>query len=173
MARLLLTFVAFLVLTIDCLSQSGVSRNSTTEVITVTVFLSLDCPISQKYVTELNAIFEKYERSGFRWKFIVPGWVKKREIKRFVKEYKTRFPMSLDKDKPTLSAHLGASVTPEVFVQKNDSVAYSGAIDNWFYELGRYRRQTTENYLIDALESILKNQEPKIKRTTPIGCPIQ
>jgi hypothetical protein len=173
MVRLLLTFAAFLAFTPNSLSQSGVSRNSKTEIVTVTVFLSLDCPISQKYITKLNAIFESYSQSGIDWTFIVPGKVKKRDLKRFAKEYRTLFTLAADKSKPALTDYFGATVTPEVFVQKNGKIVYSGAIDNWFYELGKYRQQTTEDYLVNALESILKNKEPEVKRTPPIGCPVQ
>jgi len=46
-------------------------------------------------------------------------------------------------------------------------------IDHWFYDLGSYRQQTTENYLKDALDAVLKGAEPILKKTDAIGCIIQ
>lgn len=147
--------------------------NSALKSIQVTIFLGIDCPVSQKYITRLNSIYSTYKIQDIEWHFIVPGKIKKSKIKSFVKEYNVQFEIASDKSHPSITAAYGASVTPEVFLSKGEKTIYKGAIDNWFYELGKYRQQVTENYLIDALEAVLRNEEPLIKETTPIGCFIQ
>ena len=140
----------------------------------VAVFIGLECPISQKYIHRLNDIYKKYiNRSSLKWSFIVAGDVKEKEIKKFIKEYDVRFPIESDDSELHRTAYFEASVTPEVIIKQGDKTLYRGAIDNWFYELGRYRAQTTEQYLTDALDAILKNQEPLIKKTKAFGCFIE
>ena len=142
--------------------------------ITITVFLGIDCPVSQKYITTLNSIYTSFkDRTEIEWIFIIPENVKKSKLKAFAKEYKIKFPLESSLTRKKSAAYYEATVTPEVFVEKKGRTLYKGAIDNWFYELGKYRQQVTENYLIDALESVLRNQEPIIKETTPVGCFIQ
>jgi hypothetical protein len=71
-------------------------------------------------------------------------------------------------------SYLDAKVTPEVFLfDKEFELRYKGAIDNWFYELGKYRRVTSDHYLIDALQSVLGGEDPIIMETEAIGCLIQ
>lgn len=139
--------------------------------VSVYVFLACECPISQKYVPVLNSIYSTYKNTpSFKWTFVIPGKVKKSEIQDFISEYGVQFPLEND-PRITTVKKLHASTTPEVIIVK-DSVLYSGAIDNWFYELGKYRREATEKYLIDALEAIKDGREPLIKKTEAVGCPI-
>ena len=140
----------------------------------VAVFIALDCPISQKYISTLNDIYLKYKnRDQFKWSFIVPGKGSKKKIKAFINEYDVKFPLKADGAMLRRTKYFKASVTPEVVMMKYDKMIYRGAIDNWFYELGRYRSIINEHYLIDALESVLNNKEPVIKETQAIGCFIQ
>ena len=56
---------------------------------------------------------------------------------------------------------------------KNLDLKYRGAIDNWFYELGGYRQDVTEDYLIDGIDAILAGSDPKKPSTLAVGCLIQ
>jgi hypothetical protein len=139
--------------------------------ITVTVFFGLDCPISQKYVPRLNELVKEY--SSFRWEFLIPTEVKKKEINTFRKEYEPGFALDVD---PSMekTMKLGVTVTPEVVVaDAAGQVLYQGAIDNWFYELGRYRQFITEHHLTNALDAIAAGKPVPVTRTEPIGCLIQ
>jgi hypothetical protein len=134
----------------------------------VTVFLACECPISQKYVPLLNSIYSRYKE--FKWSFVVPGKVSKSDISGFAKEFDVRFPLTVDRKGSTVN-RLHAGTTPQVIIVR-DSVVYTGAIDNWFYELGKYRREATEHYLVDALEAIRQGNNPVVRETEAIGCPI-
>jgi hypothetical protein len=147
-----------------------ISRGST---ITVIIFLSEDCPISQKYVPAINAIQRKYHDRGVRIHAIIPGKIKKSDLTRFKEEYAITFPITRDK-KYRMVQLLSATTTPEVFMfDRNLDLKYRGAIDNWFYELGGYRQEVTEDYLIEAIDALLAGGQPDKANTLAVGCLIQ
>jgi hypothetical protein len=139
---------------------------------TVTIFLGLDCPISQKYAALLNQYYSKYKES-FTWKAFVPQNVSKDEIKQFRDEYGVLFPLKRDSNLNATEKY-EATVTPEVIVtDMRGDIVYRGAIDNWFFELGKYRQQITESYLDSALVAVLNSRTPYKTATEPIGCFIE
>lgn len=139
---------------------------------TAILFLGTDCPITQKYISRIRDIVEEF-KSTTAFYGVFPTQFSVKEIKAFKKEYKIEFTLLSDNEME-LAKHLGATVTPEVFLlDKNLHLQYQGAIDNWFYELGKSRLNTTENYLIDALSAVAKGQTPSISKTEAIGCFIQ
>lgn len=155
----------------SCFAQSDTIRHSQVE---IAVFLGSDCPISQKYISRLNEVYLKYKGvPGHSWTFIFPEHISKRKIKEFAAENNAKMPLSVDDRNLSRTSYFQASVTPEVIIMKEGRVLYRGAIDNWYYELGRYRQKATEHYLTDALEAIVKAQEPPVRKTTAIGCFIQ
>ena len=139
----------------------------------VVVFLSPWCPISQKYIPTLNAIYDEYASKNVEFFALMPGKVTAKERKQFVNDFNIRFPVNADK-KYKWAASMNASITPEVFVfDANDSLQYHGAIDNWFYDLGRYRSEPTDHYLINAVDAVLAGKMPSVKSTEATGCSIQ
>lgn len=141
------------------------------ERVQVAVFLAYDCPISQKYIPAINKLYKEYRATpGFEWFFVVPGKRDRRAYESFVKEYAVQFPLTHD-PKLRLVRSFGATVTPEVVIRKQN-IVYRGAIDNWFYELGKYRHNVTEQYLADALLAVVHGNLPAITETKAIGCPI-
>lgn len=139
---------------------------------TVIVFLGIDCPISQKYMVKLNSLAEKYGET-VSWVGKVPEKVTEEELKVFGRDYNLKFPLTADKDQKEARG-LKATVTPEVFVfDKGGLLKYQGAIDNWFYELGKNRLQITEHYLDSALSAVVRGYDPALSKTEAIGCFIQ
>jgi hypothetical protein len=137
----------------------------------VAVFISSECPISQKYVAVLNKIYQEYGGNpSLDWRFVVTDDITKKELRSFVDEYNIEFPVQRDERRAMIKS-FGPSVTPQVVIKSN-YILYSGAIDNWFYGLGQYRQVVTENYLTDALDNLLNGRVPPIQRTEAVGCPI-
>lgn len=65
-------------------------------------------------------------------------------------------------------------IAPSVLiVDENKKILYKGAIDNWYYDIGKHRRKATEHFLKNAILSISQNQFDFIKETKPIGCYIE
>jgi hypothetical protein len=142
--------------------------------IIVAVFLGIDCPISQKYMGTLNGLYNRYkEQPEIVWHFVVPEDIKDRDVKKFARDYNAQFPMVADGPDRPFTARFGATVTPQAVVIVDGKQHYSGAIDNWFYALGKYRNKVTEHYLVDALEAGLAGRPPKVTSTEAIGCFIQ
>lgn len=145
----------------------------------VLVFLAAECPISQKYVPILRG--EQKAFSDVQFLAIFTKWEKKEMIQTFLKEYELNqglsphdsIPVLTDK-KNQLIKNIDARITPEVFLFTKEGVLeYRGAIDDWYYALGKYRQEPTQNYLKDAIISVLNNEPVKIKQTDAIGCIIE
>jgi hypothetical protein len=78
--------------------------------------------------------------------------------------------LELDKDHELVRKY-SITVTPEVvLLDATGKVQYRGAIDNWYYELGKHRQTVTEHYLIDAIQSSISGETIAIKEAKPIGC---
>jgi hypothetical protein len=94
----------------------------------------------------------------------------KKEINKFISTYQMHVPIRIDVDN-TLAKKLKATITPEVFiVDPQGVVVYQGAIDNWFYALGKNRPQATVHYLEDAIQDIQAGRKVGIPFTKAIGC---
>lgn len=135
----------------------------------VYAFLGTDCPISQDYIGVLNEMNVRYN-NRVAFVGLIPDGVSKDDIQKFRDEYQVKFSLEAD-NKLTLIKKYDIRTTPEVvFVDHNHQVKYQGAIDNWFYALGKHRSSPTEHYLQDAIEQTLSGNEVKVKTTQAIGC---
>ena len=136
------------------------------------VFLSPECPLSQNYTKQINEINEKFRNNKVLILPVISGKdFSKKQIHAFKDKYNLNSDILLDKNYK-LASELNAGVTPEVFLihSGDKSVVYSGAIDNWAISLGKQRKEITETYLINAIDSTLQGNEVKHSRTKPIGC---
>jgi peroxiredoxin len=174
MSRMLSMFVvaALTVLSNSAPSQQlpeSLKSNGRPQVI---IFYSVDCPICQQYVHTLNTLHKQYA-GRVELQAILSEDIGKKQLTEFVLEYQVDFPLLYDKKGEWMS-RLNPAVTPEVFLfNPSGLLVYQGAIDNWFYELGKYRPEPTEHYLMDALEATLGNQAFTPRKTEAIGCMIQ
>ncbi|NJN41981.1 MAG: redoxin domain-containing protein [Flammeovirgaceae bacterium] len=155
--------------------ESDINQTKNPEDISVLFFFATDCPITQKYMSRVKEIVSEYSSEQISFTAYFPSPLDKKKLKTFRKEYNVSKSLEFifDKDQH-ITEKLNAMVTPEVFVVNSNSVVvYSGAIDNWFYELGRYRLETNEHYLKEALSSLRNGEAPVLQRTEAIGCVIQ
>lgn len=137
----------------------------------VAVFIGTDCPISQKYGNTLRELRETYPNINLYG--IIPKNFTREQIRGFKKDY--RIPFNLYHDSGNrVAKEFEATITPEVYLFDNKgTIYYSGAIDNWFYELGRNRKEPTQLYLVDAIEQALKLEAISVPKTDAIGCLIE
>jgi peroxiredoxin len=69
----------------------------------------------------------------------------------------------------SLARALGSERTPEVFLFDRDRrLVYHGAIDD-----NRDEGEVTTHYLRDALDAVLRGDQPEIGETTPVGCTVK
>ena len=147
----------------------------------VLVFFATDCPICQRYVPILRGMADSI--SDIKFILVFSKWETKEAIKTFAVD------LNMDSHMPNQATHnitlledtenylikkLKATTTPEAFFySKNHQLLYRGAIDNWFYALGRYRPQATEHYLQNAINQYLNNDKITISNTKAVGCFIE
>ena len=134
-------------------------------------FLATTCPISQKYTQEINRLNKVYTSKDIEM-FLVFPTVKnnKKEIEAFCATYQITMPYIMDRNF-ALTKQLNAKITPEVFVVNEDrTILYHGAINNWYYALGKNRMHITEHYLEDAIKAILNKEKILKDYVAAIGC---
>lgn len=177
MFRYFTKYITILLLT--CLSYSGTtlagnldSESKSDPIknkLTLYLFLAPDCPISLKYINRIKELSSKYSDS-VKFTGLVPKGYTMVELEKFKKEYDIDFDLSID-DNNQLINELNVKVTPEVvLLDVNKKVRYQGAIDNWFYALGKNRSKPTEHYLLNAIEYVLANRAIEVSKTEAIGC---
>ena len=135
------------------------------------IFLNPDCPISQKYGIKIR---ELSQLDGVKLIGVQanPG-VSTDQIVAYMKEYGYSFPILNDENQAIVHLY-HASITPEVFLtDSSGEVLYSGAIDNWFVALGKYRREATEHYLLDAINQYKNQGFVTLNKTKAVGCLIE
>jgi hypothetical protein len=134
-------------------------------------FLATTCPISQKYTLEINRLNKVYASKDIEMMLVFPtekGY--KKDIQAFCTTYQITMPYIIDRNF-ALTKQLNAKITPEVFVvNENREILYHGAIDNWYYALGKNRMHITEHYLEDAIKAILKKEQIEKEYVAAVGC---
>jgi thiol-disulfide isomerase/thioredoxin len=138
---------------------------------TVTIFYSTTCPICQKMTLTLRELKSNFENRGIEFQLVFPSdYDTPGRIGRFLKTYKLKIKYISDYDKH-LARKMNATVTPQAILTDSvGQILYSGKIDNWFEDIGKRRTVITEHYLQGALNSYLKGEDIKIKKTEPVGC---
>ena len=137
--------------------------------LTVYIFTTADCPISNRYAPEIQRLATKY---GDNAKFVLVFPVAS-DTPRVISEYKVKFGYSLEHVRDNdhkLLRRIGATVTPEVAVMKGDTVLYRGRIDDRYVELGRERPKPTTHDLEDALRAAIAGKTIVVKQTRAVGC---
>lgn len=139
--------------------------------LTVHVFLSTECPVSQQYVRRLTDLQRHYKTLGVRFIAWFPLRTDNaRTIRRFQSEYVLSFAGKPD-DGARLARQLRVRITPEVVVMQPDGrVRYQGAIDDWYVSLGKHRPDAIRHYLRDALDALLAGNDALIAKTDAVGC---
>jgi thiol-disulfide isomerase/thioredoxin len=137
--------------------------------LTVYVFTTTDCPISNRYAPEIKRIAAKFDgQAKFVLVYPVPS-----DSPDLIREHKKKFAYSIesirDGDQKLLKI-TGATITPEVAVMKGDRLLYRGRIDNRYVELGTERPRPTTHDLEDAIAAVIAGKPVAMKSTQAVGC---
>lgn len=151
------------------------TKTQAQEKILVQFFMHTTCPISQKYTLTINEIAKKFQNQPVQFELIfldIKNTSQLKKVKEFVQVYKIQIPFKTYKN-TDYAQQMGIKVTPEVLVMYNNQIQYQGAIDDWFIDWGKNKKQPAQFYLINAMNSLLSKQTVWIKKTNAIGCLIE
>jgi peroxiredoxin len=139
----------------------------------VLLFVSTDCPLSNRYVPELNRIQGSYASRGVAF-YAVQGdaTIPAADVKKHVQEFAYVFPYLLDPAE-SLAEFAGAATTPEAAVlSARGELLYLGRIDNRLQGYGQERVKVTEFDLRETLDAVLAGKPVPNPRTKALGCAI-
>ena len=137
---------------------------------TVLVFTTTDCPISTRYVPEVNRLTAKFAgKVRFVLVYPVAG-----DTDAIVRAHMKKFGYTTEwRHDPgqKLVKQTGVTVTPEVAVLSADQkLLYRGRIDDRYIEFGKDRPQPTVRDLERTLDAIVAGQPIPVAETKAIGC---
>lgn len=137
----------------------------------VLVFLGPECPISQRYVPELNRIAAAHQTNAVEFYGVVAARKSARtNAAAFAREYAVDFPILVD-DTLSLARWLRPTHVPEAYVLKRDGdLIYHGRIDDWYESIGKPRAVIQQRELRDAINALLSDRTPARTYARPVGC---
>jgi peroxiredoxin len=136
-------------------------------------FVTVDCPVGNSYVPEMNRLREAYAARGIAFYAVqADPSVPQPEVARYAHDYRYSFPLLLDPSQ-TLVGLANATITPQVAVLSPEGkVLYLGPVDNRVEDFGRQRPQATQSYVRQALDSVLAGKPIEVASHKSIGCAI-
>jgi peroxiredoxin len=150
--------------------QVSVSLTDIKEDVVVVVFLANHCPVVQAYEDRIIEFTNDYKNKNVKVVGIavsqqsvdkLPG------IKDYMKEHKSNYVYAYDESQST-GRDYGATNTPQFFVlDKERKIRYIGKMDD-----NPTESKATKNYLRDAVNAVLKGENPEVDETRPYGCGI-
>ena len=137
--------------------------------LTVLMFISTECPVSNGYNERMKKLYETYNKKGVN--FIGINANKAEDMKAIAahcKEHGFLFPVVKDEQNKIADSY-GAMVTPETYVvSQKGKLLYHGRIDD-----SRKIEKVTSNDLADALDKLLAGKEPAVAEARAFGCSIK
>lgn len=137
----------------------------------VVVFLSVACPISNRYAPELRRLHDHFSPRGVVFRLVYPNPAESTEaIRRHLSEYGYR-GLALKDPRHELVALVGATVTPEAAVyDANGRLVYRGRIDDLYVHIGLQRPKATSPDLERTLATVLAGGAVQPGTTPAVGC---
>lgn len=145
----------------------------------VLFFVATDCPLSNRYIPEVDRLESKYAARHVVFWFVYPNAGESSDaIRRHEIAYGTEAHLLLDPDHQLVKlTHV--NVTPEsaiLVTQNNAQTAfrsvYHGRIDDRYIQLGQQRPAATQHDLERALEEVLEHRSVQNAGGPAIGCGI-
>lgn len=169
-------FIFFFILVLQSCNQTNTKfangqlfewKDSTT----VYFFLNSECPLCNRFKGRFLYYQKQFPNTTFYYVFYGESSVNN-GLNFLKSDSISTSQIILDTDKEIFSK-LKPIVTPQVIVTKNNTIQYSGLLDDRFTELGVIQTKITIDYLSNALNSLLNNETVKIAQTKPAGCYIE
>jgi hypothetical protein len=155
---------------IDLSGQAVDPLGETTNKAVVLIFVSRDCPISNRYAPTIRKLQSKFAPKGVKFWLVYPNADESAEaIRQHTNDY--QLPCALVRDpQHALVKQARATVTPEAVVfLRGSKVVYRGRIDNRYVVLGKERPEATQHDLDAVLQAILDGK-PVPGSQPAVGC---
>lgn len=140
----------------------------------VVITLSVDCPLSNKVLPEIQRLETRFGPAGFRFVHLYPNTD---ETDDAVLEHRRDFSLvaaAARDPEGEWTRRFELSVTPQALVVTPDGgLIYRGRIHDQFLSLGTGRPAPTRHDLEDALAEFLDSGKATGKTTKAIGCRIR
>ena len=139
--------------------------------VTVLLFVSSTCPVSNRYAPDLRRLSDEYAKQGVAFWLIYPDPADTaKDIQEHVAEFKLP-GTPLPDTKHVLVKRAGATITPEAAVYNSrGQLTYRGRIDDRYSAVGIERAAPTRRDLQDAIAATLSGRPIKDNRTQAVGC---
>ena len=137
----------------------------------VFLFVSVECPISNRYAPDVRRLHDKFSAQGVTFSLVYPNPIEPvAAIRRHLSDY--RYPMRALRDpRHELVKIAGASITPEAAVfDPRGRLLYHGRIDDRYVSLGVERPVATRYDLDEVLTDITAGRAPRQTSTQAVGC---
>ena len=139
----------------------------------VLIFVAVDCPISNSYAPEINAIISDYSKKDLDFYIVYSDpHLSVGDAKKHAGDFGYTCPALMD-DQQQLMQKVHATATPEVaVVSAHGQLKYLGRIDNRYEDFGKKRYAATTHDFRDALDAVLAGKNITTPVTKVVGCPI-
>jgi hypothetical protein len=138
---------------------------------TVLLFVSTDCPISNRYAPDVRRLHDRFSKDGVVFRLIYPNPAENvDDIRDHLKSFS--YPGTALRD-PRHDAvkRAGATITPEAAVyDSHGRLAYRGRIDDRYSAVGVDRTVAKRHDLQDAIAATLVGKSVSPRFTQAIGC---
>jgi thiol-disulfide isomerase/thioredoxin len=138
---------------------------------TVVIFVTVDCPISNRLAPEVARICEEYSPKGvvFYLAYVDPR-TPKADVATHLKDYSYPCPGIIDAKHDLVKA-FGATVTPEAGVlDAQGIVVYRGRINDLYEEHGKPKQKAKNQDLRDALDAVIAGKPVPNPIVGAVGC---
>jgi hypothetical protein len=144
--------------------------------VVVLIFVATDCPISNRYIPEVQRLHQEFVSKGvvIWWVFPNPSDTLS-AVRKHEKDFAIDTPTLIDSRQELVRmAHV--AVTPEAAVFAVDHghlrEIYHGRIDDRYIAFGQERPQATHHELEEAIQAVLAGRPVPQPVAGPVGCSI-
>ena len=141
--------------------------------VTVFVFYSSECPISNAYSPTLNQLVTEFPARSLRLVGLcVDPDLTDRDVAAHARDFGFKFPVARDRNL-ALATKIGARITPEAFViDDQGKIRYHGRIDDQFAARQKRNANPRTSDLRDAVAAVLAGRAVTAEFVEAVGCPI-
>jgi hypothetical protein len=141
---------------------------------TVLFFITVDCPIANRYAPEISRITKEYSPKGFAFVRVYPeNTISAAEVIQHGKDFSLRSMAAIIDSKHYLVNKIKPKVTPEAAVIGADGrLLYRGRIDDSYTDHGRFKQSPSRKDLREALRDVLMRRPVRLKNVPAVGCDI-